>query len=149
MENFPVVDMGNLNNEERSATMEIIKDACENWGFFEVLINYYVPHQRKFNFLLHVFFVKKAFINFVRCLFFKVGEPWDIHWVDGHCGEAHKRALQEDYGAKVQRNGGQQRAWVSSIRNQWLGLGKHLFPAPSSSLQRFRQLRSWWRIQVT
>lgn len=39
MENFPVVDMGNLNNEERSATMEIIKDACENWGFFEVLLN--------------------------------------------------------------------------------------------------------------
>ncbi|KAG5011292.1 hypothetical protein JHK87_019807 [Glycine soja] len=37
MENFPVVDMGNLNNEERSATMEIIKDACENWGFFELV----------------------------------------------------------------------------------------------------------------
>jgi len=41
MENFPVVDMGNLNNEERGATMEKIKDACENWGFFEVLSNIY------------------------------------------------------------------------------------------------------------
>jgi len=38
MANFPVVDMGKLNTEERAAAMEIIKDACENWGFFEVLI---------------------------------------------------------------------------------------------------------------
>ncbi|XP_047164197.1 1-aminocyclopropane-1-carboxylate oxidase-like [Vigna umbellata] len=37
MENFPVVDMKNLNNEERGTTMEKIKDACENWGFFEVV----------------------------------------------------------------------------------------------------------------
>ncbi|BAT77341.1 hypothetical protein LR48_Vigan01g322900 [Vigna angularis] len=37
MENFPVVDMKNLNTEERGATMEKIKDACENWGFFEVV----------------------------------------------------------------------------------------------------------------
>lgn len=37
MENFPVIDMGKLDTEERSGTMEIIKDACENWGFFEVL----------------------------------------------------------------------------------------------------------------
>jgi len=40
MENFPVVDMGKLNTEERKATMEMIKDACENWGFFEVLVVY-------------------------------------------------------------------------------------------------------------
>jgi len=37
MEKFPVVDMKNLNTEEKAPTMEIIKDACENWGFFEVL----------------------------------------------------------------------------------------------------------------
>ncbi|XP_020221811.1 1-aminocyclopropane-1-carboxylate oxidase [Cajanus cajan] len=37
MANFPVVDLGNLNTEERGATMEMIKDACENWGFFEVV----------------------------------------------------------------------------------------------------------------
>ncbi|KAL6579865.1 Aconitate hydratase mitochondrial [Orobanche minor] len=35
MARFPVIDMEKLNGEERSATMEIIKDACENWGFFE------------------------------------------------------------------------------------------------------------------
>lgn len=39
MENFPVINMEKLNSEERKATMETIKDACENWGFFEV-INY-------------------------------------------------------------------------------------------------------------
>lgn len=36
MESFPVINMENLNGEERAATMENIKDACENWGFFEV-----------------------------------------------------------------------------------------------------------------
>ncbi|GAB4830801.1 Aconitate hydratase mitochondrial [Ancistrocladus abbreviatus] len=34
---FPVVDMEKLNGEQRSATMELIKDACENWGFFELM----------------------------------------------------------------------------------------------------------------
>jgi len=38
MANFPIVDMGKLNTEDRGATMETIKDASENWGFFEVLI---------------------------------------------------------------------------------------------------------------
>ncbi|KAJ1428702.1 Oxoglutarate/iron-dependent dioxygenase [Sesbania bispinosa] len=37
MENFPVVDMSKLNTEERGSTMELIKDACENWGFFELV----------------------------------------------------------------------------------------------------------------
>ncbi|BAT87513.1 1-aminocyclopropane-1-carboxylate oxidase [Vigna umbellata] len=37
MANFPVVDMGKLNTEERGAAMEMIKDACENWGFFELV----------------------------------------------------------------------------------------------------------------
>ena len=36
---FPVIDFSELDGEERGATMEMIKDACENWGFFEVLIN--------------------------------------------------------------------------------------------------------------
>lgn len=36
MESFPVINMENLNGQERAATMENIKDACENWGFFEV-----------------------------------------------------------------------------------------------------------------
>lgn len=38
MEAFPVINMEMLNGEERGATMEMIKDACENWGFFEVRI---------------------------------------------------------------------------------------------------------------
>lgn len=37
MATFPVIDMEKLNGEERGATMELIEDACENWGFFEVL----------------------------------------------------------------------------------------------------------------
>ncbi|GAU29899.1 hypothetical protein TSUD_379890 [Trifolium subterraneum] len=36
-QNFPIVDMGKLNTQERKSTMEIIKDACENWGFFELV----------------------------------------------------------------------------------------------------------------
>ncbi|KAK8507728.1 hypothetical protein V6N13_140476 [Hibiscus sabdariffa] len=43
MANFPVINLGNLNGEERAATMDQIKDACENWGFFEVL-NHGIPH---------------------------------------------------------------------------------------------------------
>ncbi|KAL2473423.1 1-aminocyclopropane-1-carboxylate oxidase 4 [Forsythia ovata] len=37
METFPVINMEKLNGEERAATMETIKDACENWGFFELV----------------------------------------------------------------------------------------------------------------
>ncbi|KAL6549406.1 Aconitate hydratase mitochondrial [Orobanche hederae] len=33
MATFPVIDMEKLNREERSATMEMIKDACEKLGF--------------------------------------------------------------------------------------------------------------------
>ncbi|KAK9267184.1 hypothetical protein L1049_009604 [Liquidambar formosana] len=44
METFPVVNMEKLNGEERAATMEKIKDACENWGFFE-LVNHSISHE--------------------------------------------------------------------------------------------------------
>ncbi|KAL2495457.1 1-aminocyclopropane-1-carboxylate oxidase 4 [Forsythia ovata] len=37
MASFPVINMEKLNGEERAATMEMIKDACENWGFFELV----------------------------------------------------------------------------------------------------------------
>ncbi|MED6162190.1 Aconitate hydratase mitochondrial [Stylosanthes scabra] len=43
MENFPVINYEKLNGEERKPTMEKIKDACENWGFFE-LVNHGIPH---------------------------------------------------------------------------------------------------------
>jgi aminocyclopropanecarboxylate oxidase len=33
---FPIIDMGLLAGEERPAAMELLQDACENWGFFEV-----------------------------------------------------------------------------------------------------------------
>jgi aminocyclopropanecarboxylate oxidase len=37
METFPVIDIEKLNGEERGTVMELVKDACENWGFFEVI----------------------------------------------------------------------------------------------------------------
>ncbi|KAM0021770.1 putative aminocyclopropanecarboxylate oxidase [Helianthus debilis subsp. tardiflorus] len=36
-ETFPVVNMEKLNGEERATTMNLINDACENWGFFEIV----------------------------------------------------------------------------------------------------------------
>ncbi|KAI3896610.1 hypothetical protein MKW92_024469 [Papaver armeniacum] len=41
---FPIINMEKLNGEERSSTMEIIHDACQNWGFFE-LINHGISHE--------------------------------------------------------------------------------------------------------
>nr|CAN85572.1 ACC oxidase 1 [Hevea brasiliensis] len=37
METFPVIDLSKLSDEERKPTMEMIHDACENWGFFELV----------------------------------------------------------------------------------------------------------------
>nr|CAI64499.1 1-aminocyclopropane-1-carboxylate oxidase 1 [Prunus domestica subsp. syriaca] len=42
MENFPIINLLGLNGEGRKATMEKIKDACENWGFFE-LVSHGIP----------------------------------------------------------------------------------------------------------
>ncbi|KAK7300414.1 hypothetical protein RJT34_11258 [Clitoria ternatea] len=44
MENFPVINLKNLNGEERKATLDQIEDACQNWGFFE-LVNHGIPHE--------------------------------------------------------------------------------------------------------
>ncbi|RZS04617.1 hypothetical protein BHM03_00035018 [Ensete ventricosum] len=33
---FPVINMEKLQGEEREKAMELLRDACENWGFFEV-----------------------------------------------------------------------------------------------------------------
>lgn len=43
MENFPIINLEKLNGAEKANTMEMIKDACENWGFFEV-VNHGIPH---------------------------------------------------------------------------------------------------------
>ncbi|KAF6159151.1 hypothetical protein GIB67_032768 [Kingdonia uniflora] len=40
---FPIINMANLNGDKRAATMDIIHDACENWGFFE-LVNHGISH---------------------------------------------------------------------------------------------------------
>nr|ALD65874.1 1-aminocyclopropane-1-carboxylate oxidase 2 [Sisymbrium officinale] len=40
---FPVVDLSKLNGEERDQTMALINDACENWGFFEI-VNHGLPY---------------------------------------------------------------------------------------------------------
>lgn len=37
---FPIIDMGLLAGEERPAAMELLRDACENWGFFEVNVQH-------------------------------------------------------------------------------------------------------------
>ncbi|KAJ8500112.1 hypothetical protein OPV22_010664 [Ensete ventricosum] len=34
---FPVINMEKLQGEEREKAMELLRDACENWGFFELL----------------------------------------------------------------------------------------------------------------
>ncbi|RLM85924.1 1-aminocyclopropane-1-carboxylate oxidase 1 [Panicum miliaceum] len=34
---FPIIDMGLLAGEERPAAMDMLRDACENWGFFQIL----------------------------------------------------------------------------------------------------------------
>ncbi|TKW33441.1 hypothetical protein SEVIR_2G235800v4 [Setaria viridis] len=34
---FPIIDMGLLAGEERPAAMDLLRDACENWGFFQIL----------------------------------------------------------------------------------------------------------------
>nr|GEV83788.1 1-aminocyclopropane-1-carboxylate oxidase 3-like [Tanacetum cinerariifolium] len=44
MANFPIINMETLNGDERCATMAKIQDACENWGFFE-LVNHGISHE--------------------------------------------------------------------------------------------------------
>ncbi|THU65092.1 hypothetical protein C4D60_Mb01t21150 [Musa balbisiana] len=34
---FPVLDLEKLRGEEREQTMDLLRDACEKWGFFELL----------------------------------------------------------------------------------------------------------------
>lgn len=59
---FPLINMEKLNGEERSATMELIKDACENWGFFEVPMLYIYIYKK--------FVVMILYIRPKDCVFF-------------------------------------------------------------------------------
>ena len=36
MASFPVINMAQLDGEEKAVAMDVLRDACENWGFFEV-----------------------------------------------------------------------------------------------------------------
>ncbi|KAJ1699801.1 hypothetical protein LUZ63_008313 [Rhynchospora breviuscula] len=44
MASFPVINMKKLEGEERGAAMDLLQDACQNWGFFEVL-NHGISHE--------------------------------------------------------------------------------------------------------
>ncbi|KAL8145530.1 1-aminocyclopropane-1-carboxylate oxidase [Apium graveolens] len=44
MENFPVINLEKLNGDEKAVVMDQIKDACENWGFFE-LVNHGISNE--------------------------------------------------------------------------------------------------------
>lgn len=33
---IPMIDFGEINGEERSKTMALLHQACEQWGFFQV-----------------------------------------------------------------------------------------------------------------
>ncbi|CAL9779200.1 unnamed protein product [Musa acuminata subsp. burmannicoides] len=41
---FPVLDLEKLRGEEREQTMDLLRDACEKWGFFE-LLNHGISHE--------------------------------------------------------------------------------------------------------
>nr|AEM42994.1 ACC oxidase [Siraitia grosvenorii] len=44
MANFPVINLENINGDGRAKIMEQLEDACQNWGFFE-LVNHGIPHE--------------------------------------------------------------------------------------------------------
>ncbi|PKA63579.1 1-aminocyclopropane-1-carboxylate oxidase 1 [Apostasia shenzhenica] len=44
MESFPVINMELLAGERRPEAMAVLRDACENWGFFE-LLNHGISHE--------------------------------------------------------------------------------------------------------
>lgn len=65
MEIFPVINMVKLDGEDRGKTMEVIRDACENWGFFEVITKLKLCIFMFFRFL-SVF----SFLSLLICMFF-------------------------------------------------------------------------------
>lgn len=62
MENFPVINLDNLNGEERKATLDQIEDACQNWGFFEVS---HKPNHKKLCYI-YLFICKCTSQNFLH-----------------------------------------------------------------------------------
>ncbi|KAL0550960.1 hypothetical protein IC582_010028 [Cucumis melo] len=41
---FPIINLENINDDGRAKILEQIEDACQNWGFFE-LVNHGIPHE--------------------------------------------------------------------------------------------------------
>lgn len=83
MESFPVISLEKVNGVERASILEKIKDACENWGFFEVpyMYIYKVLNQNQF-----FFFKKKTLLSiwslmgsFIMCeqTYYVAYESWD------------------------------------------------------------------------
>ena len=97
---FPIINLEKLNGEERAPILEKIKDACENWGFFEVIISRLLGFFFLFFFFCIVQLIKTRVI-------FAAFEPWDWARVSGQSGEANETALQEVYGTEVQGAGGE------------------------------------------
>lgn len=36
---FPIINLENINDDGRAKILEQIEDACQNWGFFEVIFH--------------------------------------------------------------------------------------------------------------
>ena len=156
MTNFPVINLEKLNGEERNDTMEKIKDACENWGFFEVsqepfLTSFISTLPTKYMSSLWFFLVLNNVSSY--CLIaFKIliaGESWHTPWLIGHCGEVDQRALQEMHGREVQGIYGKQRSRCCPNWGQGHGLGEHLPLASPPWIKHLRDPWSHWWVQVT
>jgi len=39
MASFPIINMVQLDGAEKAVAMDVLRDACEKWGFFEVLFS--------------------------------------------------------------------------------------------------------------
>ncbi|RRT58990.1 hypothetical protein B296_00038636 [Ensete ventricosum] len=131
---FPVINMEKLQGEEREKAMELLRDACENWGFFEVC-SVSFPYENVL--MSSSLLMLAASIGFAPV----AAQPWHLTRADGRGGEADQRALQEKQGAKVQRvreQGAGERIQVGGQRHGLHGLGEHLLPAPSPRLQHVR-----------
>ena len=58
-----MINLENLNGEERKATLDQIEDACQNWGFFEVP---HEPDQKALLYYIYQFICKCTSQNFLH-----------------------------------------------------------------------------------
>lgn len=83
MENFPIINLEKLNGAERANTMEMIKDACENWGFFEVITIYLNILLYLFQIICHTFLFSqfKKLMSLSICLTLQGINDILIHYI--------------------------------------------------------------------